>query len=379
MNSVFHGSQQYAYRFHSIYDNLLNLASAYTFRCHNVATFHANAIGYMNSPSYIYKRNCVPRSLRWFCLRNKCFTHTRTLDDTSIMKRLASDMISSTDEPSQNYMGARPASDLPLQRSVSEQGVNIPVWQHQHQISYETMNSWPASTSFKLPLPVGPPSRIPTPPLQPPLVPTSQSHEISSVRNVSQSQQQLLNQKSINMELAPASSPEPDAQPIAPIVQDSQESVAQKWSQETKVLPQKPTERKWIKTRFGETFTKREDVTFTLMSYNILAQTLLENNKELYVLHDPDSLKWSHRLPCLVKEISGIRPDILNLQEVQESHLNDIAKHLNGIQLNKYLYKKRTSGYDDGCAIFYNGDVYELIDHAMVEYYQPNVNVCPPF
>lgn len=139
--------------------------------------------------------------------------------------------------------------------------------------------------------------------------------------------------------------------------------------------------RKWALTTFGRNYrTGNPGHPFRLMSYNILAQTLLERHEYLYHAHDSQFLNWPHRLNCIVREILTVQPAILCLQEVQESHLKEIEEALRPMNYEKPLYKKRTShNYDDGCAIFYNAQYFELIEYHAVEYFQPNVKVSQVF
>lgn len=139
-----------------------------------------------------------------------------------------------------------------------------------------------------------------------------------------------------------------------------------------------PPIRKWTRTPYGRNFRydNRWSQAFVLMSYNILAQTLLEKHRFLYGENRPECLEWSHRLRCICDEIFAIRPAILCLQEVQNAHLNEIENALRPMNYTKPMYKQRTGrDYDDGCAIFYNSDLFELLDYHCVEYYQPNVEV----
>lgn len=133
--------------------------------------------------------------------------------------------------------------------------------------------------------------------------------------------------------------------------------------------------RQWTRTTYGRRFRyDNRGQPFILMSYNILAQSLLERHSYLYGANDSRFLNWSHRLDCITKEILAARPAILCLQEVQDTHLTEIEDALAPMQYAKPLYKKRTShDYDDGCAIFYNPQYFQLIDYHYVEYFQPNV------
>ncbi|ETN63792.1 carbon catabolite repressor protein [Anopheles darlingi] len=128
-----------------------------------------------------------------------------------------------------------------------------------------------------------------------------------------------------------------------------------------------PTKRK--KSKEGGGFE------FTLMSYNILAQDLLDGHlMELYRNHDPRSLPWQQRLKRLLAEIRHIRPDVLCVQELQQNHIKRFANGLADFQY-EMLYKKRTGGVKtDGCAVFFRSDLFELIDHHEVEFFQPKVN-----
>lgn len=136
------------------------------------------------------------------------------------------------------------------------------------------------------------------------------------------------------------------------------------------------TNRKWIKTPYGSNFHPRHNAhIFKLMSYNILSQDLLNIHSDLYIENDPNALKWEHRLKCLTHEILSVEPDILCLQEVQYTHLNDIVEALRPLNFAEPLYKRRNGPQVDGCAIFYNKTMFKLLDRHYVEYYQPNVEV----
>lgn len=140
---------------------------------------------------------------------------------------------------------------------------------------------------------------------------------------------------------------------------------------------QRRHQRRWVRTTYGRNFRyHRHGHAFVLMSYNILAQTLLTKHSYLYSRHSAEFLDWSHRLNCLQNEILQIAPTILCLQEVQDTHLMEIENALRPLNYAKPLYKKRTTDeYDDGCAIFYNPEHFELLDHQYVEYFQPQVQV----
>lgn len=111
------------------------------------------------------------------------------------------------------------------------------------------------------------------------------------------------------------------------------------------------------------------------MSYNILAQRHIDAQPFLYTNHNPEALLWSHRFECLKKEIDTIAPDILCLQEVQQSHLPEIKSHFANMGYNTEIYKKRTGLQVDGCSIFYKNDIFDLVECHFVDYFQPNIRV----
>lgn len=121
--------------------------------------------------------------------------------------------------------------------------------------------------------------------------------------------------------------------------------------------------------------TNSSKFTFTLMSYNILAQHHIDSQPSLYQRHSPDSLNWSHRFDALKREIDHISPDILCLQEVQQNHLHEIAQHFQDSGYDTSLYKKRTGLQVDGCAIFFKKDLFQLVEFHFVDYFQPDIKV----
>lgn len=138
--------------------------------------------------------------------------------------------------------------------------------------------------------------------------------------------------------------------------------------------------RRWEMTNLGKCVMtgnaiRPTDTTFTVMSYNVLAQTLLTDNMYLYQYCEEDYLKWKYRWTLLQYEIQNLNPDILMLQEVQASHYH--TQYLPWLKHQGYdgLFKKRTGNKCDGCAIFYKRCRFSLIEHCSVEYLQPYINV----
>ncbi|KAJ7989127.1 hypothetical protein DPEC_G00316300 [Dallia pectoralis] len=114
---------------------------------------------------------------------------------------------------------------------------------------------------------------------------------------------------------------------------------------------------------------------FTVMSYNILSQDLLEANQELYTHCPLEVLSWDYRFPNLMKEFQKWEPDILCLQEVQENHFNE---HLHPALRDmgySCVYKRRTGTKTDGCAVGYRGNRFTLVSESLLEFYQPDCEV----
>ncbi|EFA02304.2 Protein angel homolog 1-like Protein [Tribolium castaneum] len=113
---------------------------------------------------------------------------------------------------------------------------------------------------------------------------------------------------------------------------------------------------------------------FSVMTYNVLAQDLVNQHPYLYALHRKDSLKWDTRWNNLLAEIRNLNPDILCLQEVQNTHLDQYFSTLDTLGYQG-LYKQRTGPRTDGCAIYYKPHLLTLLEHETVEYNQPTTRL----
>lgn len=128
--------------------------------------------------------------------------------------------------------------------------------------------------------------------------------------------------------------------------------------------------RRWESTSYGKKRNVEEQAKgkgstrafrFTFVSYNILSQSILEDNKDLYDASPPEVLEWDHRKHNLLKEIMHFKADIVSLQEVNQNVYEEFFKPNMEMQGYKGVYKRRTGEEkEDGCAIFYHGDKFEL-------------------
>ncbi|XP_032998234.1 protein angel homolog 1 isoform X4 [Lacerta agilis] len=114
---------------------------------------------------------------------------------------------------------------------------------------------------------------------------------------------------------------------------------------------------------------------FRVMSYNILAQDLIEQSPHLYMHCHPDIMNWSYRFTNLLQEIQHWDPEILCLQEVQENHYWEQLEPTLTMMGFACIYKRRTGRKTDGCAICYKQNKFQLISASPVEYFRPGLDI----
>ncbi|AQK65506.1 Carbon catabolite repressor protein 4 homolog 1 [Zea mays] len=113
--------------------------------------------------------------------------------------------------------------------------------------------------------------------------------------------------------------------------------------------------------------------TFTVLSYNILADTYATSDAYSYC--PTWALTWTYRRQNLLREIIGYHADIICLQEVQVNHFEDFFSPELDRHGYQALYKKRTtevySGNPmaiDGCATFFRRDKFSHVKKYEVEF-----------
>ncbi|XP_058470530.1 uncharacterized protein angel1 isoform X2 [Solea solea] len=121
-------------------------------------------------------------------------------------------------------------------------------------------------------------------------------------------------------------------------------------------------------------FTKTS-LNFTVMSYNILAQDLLEANEELYIHCPLEVLDWSYRCSLLLEEIFKWAPDILCLQEVQENHYHEQLYPALCQMGYTCVYKRRTGPKTDGCATCYRSSCFSEVSVSLLEFFRPDTEL----
>ncbi|KFV59431.1 Protein angel 2 [Gavia stellata] len=112
---------------------------------------------------------------------------------------------------------------------------------------------------------------------------------------------------------------------------------------------------------------------FTVMSYNILSQNLLDDNSHLYKHCRQRLLIWTYRFPNILQEIKQLDADVLCLQEVQEDHYRtEIKSSLESLGYH-CEYKMRTGRKPDGCAICFKTSKFSLISSNPVEFFRHDI------
>ncbi|XP_059209337.1 protein angel homolog 1 [Centropristis striata] len=114
---------------------------------------------------------------------------------------------------------------------------------------------------------------------------------------------------------------------------------------------------------------------FTVMSYNILAEDLLEANQELYTHCPLEVLDWNYRCSLLLEEIQKWEPDILCLQEVQENHYHEQLCPVLSQMGYACVYKRRTGTKTDGCATCYRSSCFSEESVTTLEFFRPETEL----
>ncbi|XP_062981455.1 protein angel homolog 2 [Elgaria multicarinata webbii] len=117
----------------------------------------------------------------------------------------------------------------------------------------------------------------------------------------------------------------------------------------------------------------QERFEFTVMSYNILSQDLLEDNSHLYKHCQRQILSWNYRFPNILEDIKRLDADVLCLQEVQEDQYGiEIKPSLEALGYH-CEYKMRTGRKPDGCATCFKSSKFSLLSSNPVEFFRRNI------
>ncbi|EDO40210.1 predicted protein, partial [Nematostella vectensis] len=111
------------------------------------------------------------------------------------------------------------------------------------------------------------------------------------------------------------------------------------------------------------------------MSYNVLADGLMQAHPGLYEECEERCLDWEYRKKNLLKEILHCNADILCLQEVESEHFDNWFFPELCKAGYKGFYKKRTGKKSDGCATFYKKSRFHHLLTQEVEFCRKDILV----
>ena len=117
--------------------------------------------------------------------------------------------------------------------------------------------------------------------------------------------------------------------------------------------------------------SSKDGVSYTFISYNVLAQAHLLANKYLYKKNKRQHLQWETRFIKLTNFFEKYPADIYCLQEVEKAHLSQYNSYFDHACMN-YFYENRPGGKPDGCLIAYNPVAFTKLDHYRVDYSDGN-------
>ncbi|UJR20771.1 hypothetical protein I4U23_023886 [Adineta vaga] len=135
--------------------------------------------------------------------------------------------------------------------------------------------------------------------------------------------------------------------------------------------------RTWSNTTYREYFRRNHQnhFKFSVVCYNILSQSLLEDNVYLYGTCSEKNLKWYRRRDRLFREILRQDADILCLQEMQNNHYENEFRPTLAQQGYDSIYLKRNGYKPDGCCLFYRRNRLKLVDSKLVSFFRNNIPV----
>lgn len=145
-------------------------------------------------------------------------------------------------------------------------------------------------------------------------------------------------------------------------------------------VPVPPPEREWLPLDVDMPSQGEADGakhTVAVMSYNVLCDKYATS--QMYGYTPSWALTWDYRKEFILQEILSYNPDICCLQELEMGHYDEyFAPKLKQNGYEGLFWPKsraRTMRDDerqhvDGCATFYNSNVYQLVDKQLIEFNQ---------
>ncbi|KAK4361983.1 hypothetical protein RND71_017224 [Anisodus tanguticus] len=130
--------------------------------------------------------------------------------------------------------------------------------------------------------------------------------------------------------------------------------------------------RKWI---YSTHIVSPHQDRVVFMSYNVLGVENAAHHEDLYRNVSPKYLDWDYRKRLICKEIRDYNPGIMCFQEVDRF---DDLDHLLQKEGFKGVYQARTGDACDGCAIFWNSKLFDILHEESIEFQKFDLrnNVC---
>lgn len=147
-----------------------------------------------------------------------------------------------------------------------------------------------------------------------------------------------------------------------------------------KIAPAPPCDREWH--ILDETpMANAEQDRFTIFDQNILCPTYVNSTQYPYV--PSGALAWEHRRDVIMREIRSRNADIICLQEINsECYNEDFRETLAHQDYRGVFWQKsraqtmadREAKRVDGCATFYKGSKYILLDKQIIDFRKMAIN-----
>ncbi|MCJ1477503.1 Glucose-repressible alcohol dehydrogenase transcriptional effector [Lambiella insularis] len=120
---------------------------------------------------------------------------------------------------------------------------------------------------------------------------------------------------------------------------------------------------------------------FTVLDYNILCDKAA--TRSYYGYTPSKALSWEYRRDLILSEIKARDADIVCLQEVDMENYNEFFRRELAVQHYKGVYSPRSRARTmadkearsvDGCATFYNGQKFIMLDKQVIEFSNAAIN-----
>lgn len=105
---------------------------------------------------------------------------------------------------------------------------------------------------------------------------------------------------------------------------------------------------------------------FTTMTYNLLANSLVDLSDPDFAAIPPDVLTWPARSKRLQNQLRLQNPDLACIQELDSDCVDEFLRPF--ARDFVWRFKSRTGDNRDGCALLWKDSVFELLDYRPIEF-----------